>query len=170
MGLAKTLKDMMLFNEGQNYLGEVKSIKLPVLSRKLEEYRAAGMNGPAKTDHGINALELEATFGGPMLDILRQFGTARVDGVYMRFVGAYQRDDSAPADSYEVIVRGRHEEIDMGDQEVGEAGEFKVKSAIAYYKLVVNGRTEIEIDILRGLEIVGGVDRTAEVRAIIGLN
>lgn len=170
MGMPKVLKDMMLFNEGRNYLGEAKSVKLPVLARKFEEYRGAGMNGAVKTDHGINALELEATFGGPMLDILRQFGTVRVDGVYMRFVGAYQRDDTGAIDAYEVIVRGRHEEIDMGDQEVGEPSEFKVKSAIPYYKLIVNGRTEIEIDLMRGLEIVGGVDRTAEIRSIIGLN
>jgi uncharacterized protein len=169
MGLAKTLKDMMLFNEGQNYLGQVKSVSLPTLTRKMEDYRAAGMNGTVKTDHGINALEMEASFGGPMLDILRQFGVPRVDGVYLRFVGAYQAQDNAVTDSYEVIVRGRHEEIEMGDQEVGEQGEFKVKSAIAYYKLIVNGRTEMEIDVLRGIEIVGGVDRTAKIRSIIGL-
>lgn len=169
MGLAKNLKDMMLFNEGQNYLGEVKTVSLPTLTRKMEDYRGAGMNGTVKTDHGLNALEMEATFGGPMLDILRQFGVARVDGVYLRFIGAFQRQDTGEADSYEVIVRGRHEEIEMGDQEVGEQSEFTVKSAIAYYKLIVNGRTEIEIDVMRGIEIVGGVDRNAEIRSIIGL-
>lgn len=169
MGLASVLKDMMLFNEGQNYLGKVKSVKLPTLSRKFEEYRGGGMNGSVKTDQGLNAMELEATFGGPMLDILRQFGVVRVDGVFMRFVGAYQDQETGSADAYEVIVRGRHEEIDMGDQEVGEQGEFTVKSAIAYYKLEVNGRTEIEIDFMRGMEIVGGVDRNAEIRSILGL-
>lgn len=169
MGLAKTLKKMMLFNEGRDYLGEVKTVTLPTLTRKMEDYRAAGMNGTVKTDHGLDALELEASFGGPMLDILRQFGVVRVDGVYLRFVGAYQRDNDGAVDGYEVIVRGRHEEIEMGDQETGEPSEFKVKTAIAYYKLIVNGRTEVEIDFLRGVEIVGGVDRNAELNAIIGL-
>ena len=37
------------------------------------------------------------------------------------------------------------------------AGEFAVTSALAYYKLVWNGRTEIEIDFLNMVEIVDGV-------------
>ena len=66
-------------------------------------------------------------------------------------------------------MRGRHEEIEMGEQKPGEPGEFKVKSALAYYKLVWNGRTEIEIDPLAGIEIVDGIDRSAERRAAIGI-
>lgn len=170
MGMPSVLKNMMLFNEGQNYLGTIKTVSLPTLTRKLEDYRGGGMNGTVKTDHGLNAMEMSATFGGPMRDILRQFGVVRLNGIYMRFVGAYQRDDDGAANSIEVVVRGRHEEIEMGDQEVGAQGEFTVKSALAYYKLIWNGRTEIEIDPLRGLEFIGGIDRNAEIRAILGLS
>jgi len=66
-------------------------------------------------------------------------------------------------------VRGRHKEIEFGDQEVGEAGEFSVTSGLVYYKLVWNGRTEIEIDVLAGIEIVDGVDRRAAIRNAIGI-
>lgn len=169
MGMPRTLKNFMLFNEGYAYLGEAKSVTLPTLTRKMEEYRGGGMNGPAKMDMGMEALELEATFGGPMRDILRQWGMVRMGGVYMRFVGSYQNDETGVVDTIEVIVRGRHEEIDMGDAEAGEASEFKVKTAVAYYKLVWNGRTEIEIDFANMTEIIGGVDRTAELRASLGL-
>lgn len=169
MGLPRTLKNLMLFNEGLNYLGEVKSVKLPTLTRKMEEWRGGGMGGPNKMDMGMEALELEATFGGPMRDILRQWGVARVGGVYLRFVGAYQNDETGNVDTIEVIVRGRHEEIDMGDAETGEASEFKVKTVCAYYKLVWNGRTEIEINFADMTEIIGGVDRSAEIRAALGL-
>ncbi len=31
-------------------------------------------------------------------------------------------------------MRGRHQEIDRGEQKVGEAGSFKVKSECVYYK------------------------------------
>ena len=169
MGLPRTLKDMMLFNEGLAYLGEAGSVTLPTLTRKMEEWRGAGMNAPVKMDMGMEAMELEAVFGGPMRDILRQWGVTTVAGVYLRFAGAYQQDDTGDVDSVEIIVRGRHEEIEMGEQKPGEAGEFKVKSALAYYKLVWNGRTEIEIDPLAGIEIVDGIDRSAERRAAIGI-
>jgi P2 family phage contractile tail tube protein len=87
----------------------------------------------------------------------------------MRFVGNYQKDDTSAVDTVEVVLRGRFSEIEMGDQEVGEASEFTATMAVAYYKLVWNGRTEIEIDPLNMVEIVGGVDRLAERRSALGM-
>ncbi|ATI82898.1 phage major tail tube protein [Sphingobium yanoikuyae] len=169
MGLPRVLKNMNFYNEGFAYGGEAKTVTLPTLTRKLEEYRGGGMGGPVQIDMGMEAMELSATFGGPVRDVLRQWGTRTVDGVYLRFAGSYQQDDTADVDTIEVIVRGRYSEIEMGDQEVGEAGEFSITMAVAYYKLVWNGRTEIEIDPMNMVEIVGGVDRSAQLRASVGM-
>ncbi|MDA5192790.1 phage major tail tube protein [Govanella unica] len=169
MGLPRTLKNMTIFNEGLAYLGEVSSVTLPKLTRKLEEWRGGGMGGPVKLDMGQEALELEMTFGGPMRDILRQYGVVGMAGVYLRFVGVYQRDDSSSMDNIEIIIRGRHEEIDMGEAKPGEISEFKVKTAVAYYKLVWGGVTEIEIDHINMVEIVSGVDRLAKQRGALGI-
>jgi P2 family phage contractile tail tube protein len=167
--MPRTLKDMMLFNEGLAYLGDAKSVTLPTLTRKMEEYRGAGMSGAVSMDMGMEAMEMSFTCGGPMRDVLRQWGTPTVDGVYVRFAGNYQNDETAALDRVEVIVRGRHSEIEMGDQEAGEPSEFSVTMALAYLKVVWNGRTEIEVDPLNMIEIVDGVDRLAERRAGIGL-
>lgn len=169
MGMPNTLKNLMLFNEGLAYLGKVKSVSLPNLTRKMEDWRGGGMGGVVKMDMGGEALTMSFVCGGPMRDVLRQYGVTRADGVYLRFAGAYQQDDTGAVDSIEVIVRGRHSEIEMGDQEVGEPGEFPVTTEAVYYKLVWNGRTEIEIDVLNMIEIVGGVDRLAEQRAALGI-
>jgi P2 family phage contractile tail tube protein len=169
MGLPRTLKDMMLFNEGLAYLGEAASVTLPKLTRKMEEWRGAGMSAPLKLDMGMEALEMESSFGGPMRDILRQFGATKVNGIYLRFAGTYQRDDSGAVDMIEIVVRGRHEEIDRGESKPGEAGEFKVKTAAAYYKESWNGRVEMEFDPLNMVEIVNGVDLMAQRRAALGM-
>lgn len=168
MALPRILTDMMLFNEGQSYMGQVTSVTLPKLTRKTEDWRGGGMSAPVKLDMGLEALEMEATFGGPMRDILRQFGLVGVAGVFMRFAGFYQQPDTGAQDAIEVIVRGRHDEIDMGEAKVGEPGEFKVKTSLAYYKLVWNGRTEIEIDPLNLVETINGVDTMAARRAALG--
>ncbi|KAA9020747.1 phage major tail tube protein [Sphingobium limneticum] len=169
MGLPRILKNMNFYNEGFAYGGEAKTVTLPTLTRKMEGYRGGGMSGEVQIDMGMEAMELSASFGGPVRDVLRQWGAPTIDGVYLRFAGSYQQDDTAAVDTIEVIVRGRYSEIEMGDQEVGEPGEFGITMAVAYYKLVWNGRTEIEIDPLNMVEIVGGVDRTAQQRAGIGI-
>ncbi|ATI54495.1 phage major tail tube protein [Sphingomonas melonis] len=169
MGMPRKLKDLMLANTGLVYIGQVESFTLPKLTRKLEDWRGGGMDRPIKVDLGAEPLEAEWTLGGPMRDVLAQYGVTSATGVGLRFACAYQQDDTGAVDSVEVEIRGRHEEIDMGEQKIGEAGEFKVKTAVAYYKLVWNGVTLIEIDVLAGTLIVDGVDRRAEIRAAIGL-
>ena len=89
MSLPRKLKNMNLFNEGESYLGQIKTVVLPKLTRKMEDYRGGGMNAPLKIDMGMgdDGLVLESTFGGLDLLTLRQFGLEKVDGVYMRFAG-----------------------------------------------------------------------------------
>ncbi|MNU06056.1 Phage tail tube protein FII [compost metagenome] len=69
----------------------------------------------------------------------------------------------------EIVVRGRHEEIDFGDAEPGEDTEHKITTTCSYYKLLVDGRTEIEVDLLNFTLIVDGRDLLAEHRRAIGL-
>ena len=171
MALPRKLKNMNLFNDGNSYAGVVKSVTLPTLARKMESYRGGGMNGPVKVDHGLtdDGIQLEWTLGGVDVIHLRQFGIANASGVQLRFAGAYQRDDTGEVTPVEVVVRGRHEEIDFGDSEPGGDTEHQITSTCTYYKLLVNGETVVEIDLLNFIEIVGGVDRLAEQRSAIGI-
>lgn len=169
MALPNKLKNLMLFNAGLAYIGDVVSVTLPKLTRKLDEYRGGGMDSPVKIDMGGEAMDLEWTCGGPMRDVLRQYGAIGVADVQLRFAGAYQKDDTGDVASVEIVVRGRHEEIDMGEQKPGDGGDFKVKTAVAYYKLTWNGVTEVEIDVLGMTFTVGGVDRLAEIRGALGI-
>lgn len=169
MALPSTLKNFNLFNEGASYMGLVEEIKLPKLKRKMEDLRAGGMNGAVKVDLGQEPMEIEFTCGGLMLDVLAQYGVCKADGVMLRFAGAYQREDTCAVQAVEIIVRGRHEEIDPGDAKGGDVSKFVVKSTVTYYKLTVDNQEVLEIDLLNFVEIVNGKDLLAEQRKAIGL-
>ncbi|WP_019517260.1 phage major tail tube protein [Sphingomonas sp. Mn802worker] len=169
MAFPTKLKQMNIFNAGESCLGEVVSVTPPKLNRKLEDFRAGGMNRPVKIDMGGEALEMEATYGGPMRRVLRQAAMLTLSGVQQRFVGSFQNDDTGAIDTVEIVTRGRHEEIDMGELKPGEDTEFKVKSQLSYYKLIWNNEVVIEIDVLGMVELVGGVDVMAGHRAALGI-
>lgn len=169
MAFPSKLKQLMMFNNGTAFIGETVSITVPKLVRKLEDYRGGGMSRPVKVDMGGEPLEMEAVYGGPMRDVLRQYGQLNLSGVQQRFVGSHQNDDTGAVDVVEIVTRGRHEEIDMGEWKPGEDTEFKVKSQLSYFKLTWNRVVEIEIDVLGMIEIVGGVDLMADHRAAMGL-
>ena len=169
MALPRTLKNFNVYGDGNSYRGLVPSITLPKLTRKTDEYRAGGMNAPIEDDMGMEKLELSYTKGGFDDTEFRSFGAATVDANMVRFSGAYQQADTGLVDAVDVIVRGRIKELDSGDAKPGDRGEQKQTLSLSYYKLVVNGRTIVEIDVLAMIEIVDGVDMLAAQRAAAGL-
>lgn len=171
MALPRKLKNLNLFNDANSYVGVVKSVTLPPLGRKMESYRGGGMNGPVKADLGFSddGIQFEWKTGGLDLIALRQFGAVNASGVALRFSGAFQRDDTGDVSAVEVVMRGRHETIEMGDAQPGEDTEHSITTTCSYYKLIVDNEDIIEIDLLNFIEKVNGVDMLEKQRAAIGL-
>lgn len=88
MAMPRKLKLMNVFLNGYSYQGVAKSVTLPKLTRKLENYRGAGMNGSAPVDLGLDddALSMEWSLGGfPDSVIWELYASTGVDAVPIRF-------------------------------------------------------------------------------------
>ena len=169
MGMPRKLKNFNLFQNGVSFMGMVPEVTLPKLSRKMEEYRAGGMSGPVSVDFGNEAVSIEWTAGGLMIEALKQYGARSHGAVQLRFAGAYQEDDEGTVTAVEVVVRGRYKEIDLGTAKVADDTTHKYTMACSYYKLMVDGAAVIELDFMSGIETIGGTDTTAAIRKAIGL-
>ena len=171
MALPRKLKNMNLFNDGNSYTGVAKSVTLPALGRKMEAYRGGGMNGPVKVDLGFSddGIQFEWKTGGLDLISLKQFGAVNASGVALRFSGAFEQDDTGEVSAVEVVVRGRHESIEMGEAKPGDDTEHSIKTTCTYYKLTVDNADIIEVDLLNFIEKVNGADMLEKQRSAIGL-
>lgn len=171
MALPNKLKLMNLFNEGNSYLGQVAEVTLPKLTRKMEKWRGGGMHGVVNVDMGLDDGVTEMTWKVGGLDelVLSQFAAASASAYGLRFAGSYQRDDTGETKAVEVVVRGRHEEIEFGNAKPADDTEMTIKTHWTYYKLSIDGKVMIEIDIPGGKEVVNGVDMLAQHRKNIGL-
>ena len=169
MALPNKLKFFNVTIDGVGYIGQAKEVGLPKLSMKAEAYRSGGMPGEVDIDLGIEKLEMELTFGGPIEEIYRTFGDPVLASRLIRFVGSYQREDTGDVAAVEVVGRGRWTEIDPGSAKAGDDTEFKPKASLSYYKLVIDGVEEVEIDMINLIYKTGGVDRYAEHRKALGL-
>lgn len=167
MGYARKLKNLNAFVDGDSYLGIVAEFGEPKLAIATDDWRGGGMLGPIKIDNGLEAMEAEITMGGHEVRLFRKFGTTRADGVRVRLVGAYQAEDGSRAQAVESYIGGRFSEIDPGKSKAGDGTEHKYKVPLTYYRRVVDGVDVIEIDMIAGVFIVDGVDRYAEIMAII---
>lgn len=168
MALPKKLKYHALFNDQQAYLHEVPEVVLPSLGRLMEDYRAAGMDRAIKSDMGGEPLTMDWTLAGMVEEVFTQYGAEEHDAVYLRFVGSYQAEDSADPMAVEVEVRGRHSKIDPGTAKTGDATAIKITSELSYYKLTMDGKELVEIDIANFVEKIDGKDRMEKHRNILG--
>ena len=171
MALPKKIKMMNLFNEGNSYLGQTGEVTLPKLGRKFEDWRGGGMNGNIKWDNGLSddMIEFAWKLGGIDPLVIGQYGAATVGAIGLRFAGSYQRDDTGETTALEMVVRGRHEEIDFGNSKPGDDTELSMKTVWSYYKLSIDGKAVIEIDIPGIVFKVDGVDMYEKHRQNIGI-
>ena len=171
MALPRKLKHLNLFNAGNNWQGLIESVTLPKITRKFEKYRGGGMAGAVDIDMGLDdgALDTEFTCGGVEAKLFKQMGTLTVDGVQLRFTGSIQRDDTGEVQSVELVVRGRHKELDSGEWKTGESSTTKVSGTNSYAKLTINGEVLYEIDLVNMVHIVDGTDLMEAHRNALGL-
>lgn len=169
MGMPSKLKGFNLFQNGENFVGKIPEVQLPKLTRKMEDYQGGGMGGPIKIDFGQDAIQMEWTAGGLIKSVLQQYGALKHDAVLLRFAGAYQAEDSDTFDALEIVVRGRHTEMDLGTAKPKDDTAFKITTAASYYKLSINGEDIIEIDFVNMIEKINGTDLLQALRTAIGL-
>lgn len=169
MALPKKLKKFNIFDEGQSYLGVAEEITLPTLGWKSEEFEGAGMPGSVDIPMTLEKLEAQWTIGGLEVQVLRQFGICNLAGIGLRFNGSYQDSQTCDVVPVEVVMRGYHRQIDMGNAKQGDNTQHQITSALSYYKITVDGRVEIEIDMINQVFVVDGEDKYAAHRQAMGL-
>ena len=92
MGLPRKLTHFATFVDGTNYMGEMPEVTLPTLTRKMEEYRGGGMNGPIDLDMGQEKMEAELKGAGWIKGLMSTWGASKHDALMLRFAGAIQSE------------------------------------------------------------------------------
>ncbi|WP_227104510.1 phage major tail tube protein [Chromobacterium rhizoryzae] len=169
IALPRALRKFNVFIDGVGFIGQALEVKLPKVAMETEKYRGAGMIGSVALLKGLGDLEMEQTYNGPIREIVMTFGAEQHDAAQIRFMGSYAKEDDGSAQAVEVVVRGRHNEMDMGDAKAKENGSFKVKTDLSYYKLIVDGEEWLEVDVVNDVFKVFGKDIQAAHRANVGL-
>lgn len=161
------LKNYVVHANGESFIHQTAEVQLPKIAEKVEAWRGGGMLGEVDVGMGIEKLEMETSFGGLPRSVLRSFGIVGVAAQMLRFTGAYQEEGDGNVMVGELVVRGKHVEIDPGSAKTGDDTAWKLKSTLSYLKWSINGGTDVEIDMMNNIFVVGGVDRMAGIRSAL---
>lgn len=169
MALPRTVKNMNVFVKGDSWAGVAKTVTLPKITKKTEDFRGAGMLGEVALELGYEKMECEITYAGFDPNLYRQLRVCGTSDLPIRFVGMYERQDNCSKSSVEWYMRGQAIELDAGDATLGELSEYKAKYAVSYCRLVVDGQQIFELDFINGIEVYGEENLLQEILRLLGL-
>ncbi|MFZ1875076.1 MAG: phage major tail tube protein [Chania sp.] len=147
MAIPKKLRLFTLFIDGTNYIGKIPSVTLPKVTRKTEDFQGGGMIGSAAVDLGLDggALDASMVVGGVVEELILKYG-GDIDELRLRFAGEIYSGGTSSL--MEVEMRGRFTEIDPGEAKQGDDTNHTYAIKNTYYKLSVDDRELLEIDLL----------------------
>lgn len=165
--IPQILTNMNVFIDGRSFQNKASSVQLPMLRRKMETNRLAGMDSEIDQPVGLEKLEGGFTIRGIDREVLTFFGLAHDNMFSGNFRGAFKDEDGQV---HQVIVtfRGILAEVDMGEWTAGN-GETKFTCSCRAYKLEIDGRTVYDIDVTAPKRVINGVDELAAERAALGI-
>ncbi|UVV95696.1 phage major tail tube protein [Citrobacter freundii] len=147
MAIPKKLRLFTMFVDGDNYIGKIPSVTLPKITRKTEDYQGGGMLGSAAVDLGLDSGALDASMvvGGMVEELILKWG-GDIDELRTRFVGEIY--SGGISSLLEVEMRGRITEVDQGEAKQGDDTSHTYALKNTYYKLSVDDKPLLEIDLL----------------------
>ena len=158
----KMLVDYAWYQDGVGMIGLVPKVKLPPLTRVVEEYIAGGMVGPMETE------DVEVTLAEPNPSTIKLFGLTSGNEKPFTFRAAY-KGSGAEVDAMKVQIYGRVIGIDLGELERKKLTEVSCKITWTKLKMEYKGEVLADIDLISGKEEIGGVDRRAGINAALGI-
>lgn len=189
--LPKILKHFNVFIDGLGYAGRVSDVVLPKLVLHTESYRLAGMDTPVQMDMGMEKLECELRFSEYDAEIIALFGMVDevshpipVRGSFADFTiqntprtrvpltlrGALQDDTNNRVIPVIIDMKGNMIELDTGHWRAGETATLKIRLALHFYKLCIDNKVLIEIDVDNRRRYINGKDQAKVNRFISDAN
>ncbi|KAF1076298.1 phage major tail tube protein [Halodesulfovibrio sp. MK-HDV] len=162
------LKSANLSVDGQGFAGNIKEVKLPELSLKLEQFRAGGMDAPISLDKGMEELVVTFSTTKHCVKTLSLLGVSKDGGVRLTARASLESYDGTVTPVV-VNMTGKVTKIAPGAWSEGGESATEYTVNLGYYKYTQDGKEVHEIDVLNMKRIINGVDQLAQHRANLGL-
>lgn len=165
MALPRTIRNFNAFVDGRSYFGLATEAKLPQPKIMTEAHRGAGMDGPVGIDMGMEAMSAEVTFAEHRTELIETLGTQQRLVLRPAALG----EDNPEADTIIATISGLWTATESGDLKPGANATLKLVCDVRYYRLEINNREVLEIDLVNAVRKIGGTDQLAQMRRAMGI-
>lgn len=172
MALKNSLTNAAIYIDGNNYIGQAKTAKLPKIKQKMFTSAGLGSGGETKLPTGVieameASFEMSSWYPSAMINALDPFTARRVQ--VRASLDSYMNGSRVSQAGLVVELTGVFEEVPLGDLKFGDGVEQELKMAVHYVKVTLNGVLILEIDPDANIYRVGDKDLAAIVNLFFGI-
>ena len=167
MGLINRITNANIYVNGANFLGKAEEVELPQPKSKEVEFKGLGLWGSADLPAGMEKLEAKIKWTSLYDEVLKTaflpmaYASIMVRADMMQFApGGLQAEVPVVA-----LMMARFKVMPSFKVVKHENSESSSELAVIYYKLMLAGQDEVEIDVFANIYKVGGIDQLNQFRA-----
>ncbi|ARQ95330.1 major tail tube protein [Bradyrhizobium phage BDU-MI-1] len=161
-------QDFTVWIADNGKIGEAPNFQPPEINIQTEEFRGGGMDGTVEIPMGIEKIEFDFelhTWDQEVWENLG-YGVGSLD-VPITFRG-YLLTAGGAEKGVIIETNSLIKSIKPSKVEPGKKASMTVNLVANYYRHAINGVTVTEIDVFNKVTIIGGADKSANARRILG--
>ena len=160
-----------LYINGGNHLGKAEEFTMPVIKQVMTEHKAIGMHGKVEFPAGIDKMEAKIKWNSFYRDVLVLVANpdAALNMQCRTSMKTYTSAGVTDEVPVVIFVTGNAKDFPTGNFKQHDNVELESNFSVTYCKLVINGVTIVEIDVLANIYKVNDVDMLAKYRANLGI-
>jgi P2 family phage contractile tail tube protein len=167
--LPDKINNFNVYNGKTKLVGVSSEITLPPFEPLTDTLSVAGMAGEIESDvvGSFGSMKIEIPFenlSGDFFSFAASNEPTVLRGAMEVFNTQTQTKDSIPL---VITIKGRTLTINPGVLKKGGRGQASVTKEITYIKISISNETQVELDKLNNIFIMGGVDQLAKIRSQI---
>lgn len=157
-----------IYQSGKKLIGISGEITLPSVTNLTDSLEGSGVGGTVDLPviGLVDSLEMEIPFMSLTRDIFTMMDPTESQDLTLN--GSIQGMDSGSGKPgfvpLSIAVRGICKEFTPGNTKAGAKMESSIKLELIYYKIILDGKTMLEIDKLNSVYVVNGHDILEKVR------
>lgn len=164
------LTNANVYMDGGSQLGKIEQMDLPTIKHKYAEHKALGMVGSMEFWSGIDKMEAKAKWNAIYADALAKIADPTT-AIQLQLRGNLEEYTSAGRTSQVpavVFLTVMPKDFAGGSYKQHDNVELETNFSVYYFRMEVNGRSVIEVDVLANVFKANGVDILARYRQNIG--
>jgi uncharacterized protein len=162
------LQDFTVWIDGVGKIGEAPHFQPPEINIAVEDFRGGGMDGTVEIPFGIEKIDFDFSLHTWDEQIWTKlgYGPGSLD-VPITFRG-YLLTPGGVEKGVTITTLSLIKAIKAGKAEAGKKVDMSVHLSANFYQHAVDGNILAEIDVFNKVTIIGGIDKSAKARRILG--